>query len=143
MRAVAQLAIGGLRLLARRPPRDHRDSRSITVGGAIEHVHQAAMTRQRLGAAARVEIELRKNMAAQAGQMDVDPVVAPIDQIGTERMMLGVGRLERRVKRANVARVKSIDQLLDVWAIDLDQFAREVGVLLELVDPRLDLLDRK
>ena len=112
---------------------------TVAVGGAIEHIDETAMTRQRLGPAARVEIELRKNMAAQSRQMNVDPVVAPIDQIGTKRMALGVGGLERRVKRANVAGVKSINQLLDVGTIDLDQFAREVGILLEFIDSALDL----
>ena len=79
-------------------------------------------------------------MAAQSRQMNVDPVVVPIDQVGTKWMMLGVSRLERRVKRANVARVKSVNQLLDIRAIDFDQFAREVRVLLELVDPAFDFL---
>ena len=96
------------------------------------------MTRQRLGSSARVEIELRKNMTAQSRQMNVDPVVVPIDQIGTKRMTLGVGGFERRIKRANVGAVKSVNEFLDIGAIDLDQFAREVGVLLELVDSRLD-----
>ena len=140
MRAIAQLAIRGLRLLARRPPRNHRDLRAVTVRRALEHIDEAAMTRERLGPAARVKIELRKNVAAQAWQMNVDPVVVPIDQVGTKWMMLGVSRLERRVKSANVARVKSVNQLLDIGAIDFDQFAREVRVLLELVDLAFDFL---
>src|SRR5271167_1420756 len=135
MSAVAQLAIGGLGLLARRAARNRCDPRAVAVGGAIEHVDEAAMARQRLGAAARVKIELRENVTAQAGQMNVDPVVAPIDQVGTKWMMLGVGRLERRVERADVARVEGVDQLLDVGAIHLDQLAREVGVLLNLSMP--------
>src|SRR5580704_12446416 len=134
MSAVAQLAICRLGLLARRATRNRCDAGAVAVGGAIEHVDEAAMAWQRLGAAARVKIELRENVAAQAGQVNVDPVVAPIDQVGTKGMMLGVGRLERRIERANVARVKGVDELLDVGAIDLDQLAREVGVLLELVD---------
>ena len=102
MCAVAQLAIGGLGLLARRTARDHRDSRAVAIGGAIEHVDEATIARQRFGAAAGVQIELRKNVPSQAGQMNVDPVVVPVDQVGTERMALGVGRLERRVQLAHV-----------------------------------------
>src|SRR5258708_2609930 len=117
MRPIAQLAVCSPRLLARRPPRNHRGAQAVAVGGAIEHIDETAMTRQRLRPAARVQIELRKNMAAQARQMNVDPVVAPINQIGTKRMMLGVSRLQRRIECTNVARVKSINELLDVWAI--------------------------
>src|SRR5258708_2361796 len=119
MRPIAQLAICSLRLLARRPPSNHGDPRAVAVGGAIEHIDETAMTRQRLRPAARMKIELRKNMAAQARQMNVDPVVAPIDQIGTKRMVLRVSRLQRRIECTNVACVKSINELLDVWAIDL------------------------
>src|SRR5260370_32304311 len=101
MRPVAQLLICSLCLVARRPPRNHGDSRAVSVRGAIEHIDEAPMTWQRLGPAARVEIELWENMAAQSGQMNVDPVVVPIDQIGPKRMVLRVCRLERRIKRAN------------------------------------------
>src|SRR5208337_5195539 len=109
------------------------DPRAVAVGGAVEHIDETAMTRQRLGSSACMEIELRKNVSAQARQMNVDPVVAPIDQVGTKRVPLGVGRLERRVKRANVAGVEGINEFLDVGAIDLDQFARQVGVLFEFI----------
>src|SRR5260370_20139995 len=77
-------------------------------------------------------------MAAQSRKMDVDPVVAPIDQVGTKRMALGVCRLERRIKRANIGGMESVNEFLDVRAVDLDHFAREVGVLLELVDSALE-----
>src|ERR1700735_5107161 len=87
-----------------------------------------------------MEIELRENMAAQSRQVNVDPVVAPIDQIGTKWMMLRVDGLERCVKRADVARVKSISELLDIRAIDLDQFAREIRVVLEFIDSAFDFL---
>src|SRR5580700_95805 len=102
MRPVTQFAISRLDLIARGPARNHRDARAVTVRGAIEHVDEASMTRQRLGPAPRMQIELRKNMTAQSRQMNVDPVVAPVDQVGSKRMPLGVGGLERRVKRANV-----------------------------------------
>jgi GNAT superfamily N-acetyltransferase len=54
-------------------------------------------------------------------------------------MVLGVGRRERLVECADVGAVESVDQLLNVWAIDFDQLARHRGVGAELVDTLLEL----
>src|SRR5712675_598571 len=70
--------------------------------------------------------------------MNVDPVVAPIDQIGAKRMSLRVDWLERRVERANISGVKSVNEFLDVRTVNLDQLARDIGVLFEFADPAFD-----
>src|SRR5258707_10657190 len=85
-----------------------------------------------------MQIELRENMPAQSWQMNVDAVVARIDQIGTKRMPLRVGRLERRVERANICGVKSVNEFLDVRTVNLDQLARDVGILFEFADTAFD-----
>src|ERR1700688_1749623 len=95
------------------------------------------MTRRGARTAASMEIERAEDVPAQSRQMDLDPVVRPIDTLGSVGMVLGVGGRERFVERANVGAVESVDQLLDVRAIDFDQLARHRGVGAELVDALL------
>src|SRR5579863_2575965 len=140
MRLVAEFAVGDLSLLARGPPRDHRYPRSISLRRAIEHIDEVPMPWQRLRPSARMQIELRKDVSAQSRQMDVDPVVPPVDQVRTKRMARGVGGLERRVERANIFSMKRVNEFLDVRPVDLDQIAREIGVLHQGPDPDLDFL---
>ena len=85
-----------------------------------------------------VQIELRKNVPSQSGQMHIDPIIRPIDLLRPERMARGIGGLQRGVKLANVDAVEGINQLLNVGPIDLDHVAREVHVFRDPVDRALE-----
>src|SRR5712692_877055 len=139
MRGVAQFTIADRRALAGGFARFERGERAVFFGGAIEHLEQRLVAEGRARPASRMEVELRKDMAAEAGQMNIDPVTGPVDFFGGIGMTLDIGGRKRFVERADIVAVKGVDQLLDIRAINLDQRTGEFGIFREAVDLLRDL----
>ena len=79
------------------------------------------MPQQWARAPARVQIQLGKNVTAQPWQMNIDPVIIPVDLLGLEGMLCSVSRKQRAVQFANIAAVEGVNQFLDIGSIDLYQ----------------------
>src|SRR5260370_33872117 len=142
MRGVAQFTMADRRALAGGFARFERGERAVFFGGAIEHLEQRLVGEGRARPASRMEVELRKDMAAEAGQMNIDPVTGPVDFLGGIRMTLDIGGRKGFVERSDIVAVKGVDQLLDIRAINLDQRTGEFGIFREAVDLLRDLARR-
>src|SRR5260370_28896056 len=139
MRGVAQFTVADRRALAGGFARFEGGERAVFFGGAIEELEQRLVAEGRARPAARMEVEVGKDMAAETGQMNIDPVTGPVDFFGGIGMTLDIGGRKRFVERADIVAVKGVDQLLDIRAIDLDQRTGEFGIFREAVDLLRDL----
>src|SRR5260370_30250988 len=108
MRGVAQFTVADRRALAGGFARFERGERAVFFGGAIEHLEQRLVAEGRARPASRMEVELRKDMAAEPGQMNIDPVTGPVDFLGGIRMTLDIGGGEGVVRRAGIFCVERV-----------------------------------
>src|SRR5580704_18485133 len=102
MSGVAKFAIGQRRALSGKLARFDRRACPVAFGGAIEHLGQCLMPQQRTRTRARMKLELREDMTPESRQMNVDPVVVPIDLRRSERMPFGIGGCQRLVEIADI-----------------------------------------
>ncbi len=89
--AVAGLAVTERGLLARLMMGYQGSARAMLGGRGFEQFDQVAMAAGGAHAPASVQVQLGENMLAQPGYMNIDPVVAPVDLFGGERMFACVG----------------------------------------------------
>src|SRR5207245_5176079 len=118
--------------------RIERRPRAVTVGCTFEQLYQGLMSQQCARAATRMQVELRKNMPSKAGQMDICPILVPVDFVWLERMPRGVGWGKCAVELADIAAVESIREFLDIGPINFDQRACQLGAFPEAGDALLE-----
>ena len=118
----------------------HRHARRVTLRRRLEHFEQVAIGVNALWFDAHVFLERRQHPLLQAGHVNVQPVVVPIDLVRIPREQLPLVLAHAIEERTHIIATEDISILISERLEHLECFFRFARLLFDRIDGLLDAL---